>query len=344
MNNFWKELNQPIMALAPMEDVTDTAFRELVMRISQPGRLHILYTEFTSTDGLCHETGRENVIKRFKISESERYWLNRTNTRIVAQIWGTDPEKFRKAAAFITREMDFDGIDINMGCPVKKIIKTGACSALIGQPALAKEIVYATKEGTPLPVSVKTRTGLKEHQTETWMRHLLETRPAAIILHGRTQKNETEVPADWNQLGIAAQVRNALHPEIPLLGNGDLQSLEEAREKIKQYGIEGAMVGRGIFWNPWFFNPGHQPDIAERLDTLLLHTRLFSEYWNHTRNFSVLRRFYKIYIQGFPGAARLRAELMTTHNQNEVKKLIENFKKQIKLPSEIPNQNFHKSI
>ncbi len=117
------------MALAPMEDVTDTAFRELVMRISQPGRLHILYTEFTSTDGLCHEIGRENVIKRFKISESERYWLNRTNTRIVAQIWGTDPEKFRKAAAFITREMDFDGIDINMGCPVKKIIKTGACSA-----------------------------------------------------------------------------------------------------------------------------------------------------------------------------------------------------------------------
>ncbi|MDZ7777491.1 MAG: tRNA-dihydrouridine synthase family protein [Bacteroidales bacterium] len=163
--NFWKTLSRPVMLLAPMEDVTDTAFRELVMRISNPEHLDVLFTEFTSTDGFCHEVGRENVIKRFKISDSERHWLDKTNTKIVAQIWGTDPEKFYRSAKHITGEMDFDGIDINMGCPVKKIVKNGGCSALINTPELAKEIILATKEGTNLPVSVKTRTGNSKNTT-----------------------------------------------------------------------------------------------------------------------------------------------------------------------------------
>ncbi|MCF8230897.1 MAG: tRNA-dihydrouridine synthase [Bacteroidales bacterium] len=334
MTNFWKNIEKPIISLAPMEDVTDTAFRELVMRISNPKHLDVLFTEFTSTDGLCHEVGRENVIKRFKISDSERRLLDQTNTKIVAQIWGTDPEKYYRSAKFVAEEMDFDGIDINMGCPVKKIIKNGACSALINTPELAKEIIQATMEGSNLPVSVKTRSGIKQHQTENWMRHLLETKPAAITLHGRTQKDMSEVPAEWEEVGKAARVRDEIHPHTLIFGNGDIQSLNEAHEKSRQYNLDGTMIARGIFGNPWIFNPGYQPSLDERLDTLLLHTQLFDDYWQNDRNFAVLRRFYKIYVQGFPGASKLRASLMQTQNSEEVKEVIEEFRKKVPFTAE----------
>ena len=326
MTNFWKNIEKPIISLAPMEDVTDTAFRELVIRISHPKHLDVLFTEFTSTDGLCHEVGRENVIKRFNISDSEKHWLDKTNTKLVAQIWGTDPDKFYRSAKFIADEMNFDGIDINMGCPVKKIVKNGACSALINTPELAKEIVLATMEGSNLPVSVKTRSGIKQHQTETWISHLLETKPAAITLHGRTQKAMSDVPADWEEVGKAVQIRDENHPDTLIFGNGDIESLDEAYEKTRQFNLDGAMIARGIFGNPWIFRPGYQPGLNERLNTLLLHTQLFDDYWQNDRNFAVLRRFYKIYAQGFPGASKLRSSLMQTQNREEVKDVIEGFR------------------
>jgi|AntRauTorckE6833_2_1112554.scaffolds.fasta_scaffold01275_4 tRNA-dihydrouridine synthase len=326
--NFWKTLSRPVMSLAPMEDVTDTAFRELVMRISNPEHLDVLFTEFTSMDGLCHEVGRENVIKRFKISESERHWLDKTNTKIVAQVWGTDPEKFYRSAKYITGKMDFDGIDINMGCPVKKIVKNGGCSALISTPELAKEIILATKEGSNLPVSVKTRTGIKNHNTASWIIDLLETKPAAITLHGRTQKDMSEVPADWKEVGKAAAIRNEKNPETLIFGNGDILSIAQANKKVKQYNLDGVMIGRGVFHNPWVFNPGFEPTLSERLDTLLLHTQLFDDYWQDQRNFAVLRRFYKIYVQGFPGASKLRAALMETQNKEEVTKVMNAFRQE----------------
>jgi len=326
--NFWKTLSRPVMSLAPMEDVTDTAFRELVMRISNPEHLDVLFTEFTSMDGLCHEVGRENVIKRFKISESERHWLDKTNTKIVAQVWGTDPEKFYRSAKYITGKMDFDGIDINMGCPVKKIVKNGGCSALIITPELAKEIILATKEGSNLPVSVKTRTGIKNHNTASWIIDLLETKPAAITLHGRTQKDMSEVPADWKEVGKAAAIRNEKNPETLIFGNGDILSIAQANKKVKQYNLDGVMIGRGVFHNPWVFNPGFEPTLSERLDTLLLHTQLFDDYWQDQRNFAVLRRFYKIYVQGFPGASKLRAALMETQNKEEVTKVMNAFRQE----------------
>lgn len=326
--NFWNTLSRPVISLAPMEDVTDTAFRELIMRISNPDHLDVLFTEFTSTDGLCHETGRENVIKRFKISDSERHWLDKTNTKIVAQIWGTDPEKFYRSAKYITEEMNFDGIDINMGCPVKKIVKNGGCSALINTPELAKEIVLATMEGTKLPVSVKTRTGIKKHNTASWVSDLLETKPAAITLHGRTQKDMSEVPADWEEVGKASKIRDEIAPNTLIFGNGDVKSIAKAHEKTEEHRIDGVMIGRGVFANPWVFNPGYEPALGEKLETLLLHTHLFDEYWKENRNFAVLRRFYKIYVQGFPGASRLRASLMETQDGKEVNEVVEEFRKQ----------------
>ncbi len=326
MANFWTTLEKPVFTLAPMEDVTDTAFRELVMRISDPRYFHVIFTEFTSTDGLCHPVGRPNVISRLHVNESERQVLREKGMKIVAQIWGADPEKFYRATKLICGEFDFDGLDINMGCPVKKIVKQGACSALIGKPQLAAEIIQATKEAANIPVSVKTRTGIKKHNTDEWISQLLDQDPAAITLHGRTQRDMSEVPADWNEVKRAVQVRDASGKNIPVLGNGDVMSVPDALTKCRLTGADGVMVGRGIFHNPWIFNDP-QPDITTRdkIDLLWQHVVLFTDTWGQGRNFAMLKRFFKIYTNNFHGAARLRAELMETNNREEVRDVLDRF-------------------
>jgi nifR3 family TIM-barrel protein len=326
MNNFWTALPRPMFTLAPMEDVTDTSFRQLVMEISDPAYFHVIFTEFTSTDGLCHPVGRPNVISRLQINDSEREVLQRKGFKIVAQIWGANPDKFFEATRLICSEMDFDGIDINMGCPVKKIVKQGGCSALIGQPSLAAEIIQATKEAANIPVSVKTRTGIKKHDTENWIGFLLEQNPAAIILHARTQKDMSEVDADWREIARAVEVRNASGKNIPLLGNGDVMSVEDALQKCANTGADGVMVGRGIFHNPWFFNrPQPENTTPDKLDLLWRHVELFTKTWEGQRNFAILKRFFKIYTNNFKGAARLRAALMETNSAAEVRKVLDAF-------------------
>lgn len=312
--------------LAPMEDVTDTSFRELVMRISDPAYFQVVFTEFTSTDGLCHPVGRPNVISRLRINDSEREVLKAKGMKIVAQIWGANPEKYYEATRMICREFDFDGIDINMGCPVKKIVKQGACSALIGQPALAAEIIQATKEASNIPVSVKTRTGIKKHDTENWIGHLLKQDPAALILHCRTQKDQSEVPADWNEITKAVAVRDASGKDIPLYGNGDVMSVEDALQKVETTGANGVMVGRGIFHNPWIFNrPQPEITVKDKLELLWKHVELFTQTWGTDKNFAILKRFFKIYTSNFHGAAHLRAELMETNNAGEVRQVLDRF-------------------
>ena len=319
MNNFWKKFKSPVFSLAPMEDVTDTVFREIVMGMSMPGKLNVVFTEFTSVEGMNHPVGRERVSERLIVNQSERKLLKDLNIKLVAQIWGRNPEVYSKIARYITNNYQFDGLDINMGCPVKKVIKIGACSALIGEPNLAKEIILATKEPTNLPVSVKTRTGIKEHQTEEWISDLLEVTPAAIILHGRTQRMQSEGEASWDEISKAVKVKNQINPEIPLYGNGDVFSVERAFERIVESGVDGIMIGRGIFQNPWFFNP-QKKEITkqERITKLLEHTRLFETTWATKKNFNILKRFYKIYLNGFEGAAKMRADLMQVKNYNEV--------------------------
>ncbi len=313
--------------LAPMEDVTDTSFRELVMRISNPEYFQVVFTEFTSTDGLCHPVGRPNVISRLQVNESERKVLKEKGMKIVAQIWGANPEKFYQAVKMICEEFDFDGLDINMGCPVKKIVKQGGCSALIGQPALAAEIIQATKEASNIPVSIKTRTGIKKHDTENWISHLLAQDPAALILHGRTQKDQSEIPADWDEIRKAVELRNASGKDIPIFGNGDVMSVEDALEKCRDTGADGVMVGRGVFHNPWIFNhPQPEISIQEKLDLLWEHVELYTKTWGSGKKFSVLKRFFKIYTNNFHGAARLRAELMETNNPEEVRAVLDKFR------------------
>jgi len=319
MHNFWKEFKGPVFSLAPMEDVTDTVFREIVAGMSEPGKLNVVFTEFTSVEGMNHPVGRERVSERLIVNDSELELLQKLNIKLVAQIWGRNPEVYHKIARDITENYHFDGIDINMGCPVKKVFKIGACSALIGEPELAKEIILATKEGTNLPVSVKTRTGIKLHQTEEWILQLLEVEPAAIILHGRTQRMQSEGDANWKEIAKAVQVKNQLKPHIPFHGNGDVFSYEKGLEKIKESGVDGVMIGRGIFQNPWFFSP-QKTEISkeERIEKLLQHTTLFEKTWSGQKNFNILKRFYKIYLNSFPGAAKMRADLMEVKSYQKV--------------------------
>lgn len=323
MESFWNTYDVPIIALAPMEDVTDTVLRELLLGLADPGALHVVMTEFVSTDGLVHKKARKRVIHRLQVTDEERSLLNNKKVKIVAQIWGNNPENYQQVVKEITEEMEFDGIDINMGCPVAKVVARGCCSGLIGNPSLAKEIVLAAKESTHLPVSVKTRTGLKTIATEEWIGHLLETKPAAITLHGRTQKQMTVGPAKWEEIGKAARLRDALGLDIPILGNGDLLSLEEARQKCADYHLDGAMIGRGIFENPWLFmEEQRERTKEEKLELLWKHTELFDRVWGDTKNFHILRRYYSIYAKGFPGAADLRAKLMQTQGIDEVRGLL----------------------
>ncbi len=317
--NFWENLKKPIMILAPMEDVTDTVFRQIVNTVGRPD---VVMTEFTSTDAMC-SPGLKRVSDRLEFDSSER--------PVVAQIWGTDPEKFTQAAKIISK-MGFDGIDINMGCPVRDVTKTGACSALIKTPLLAKQIIEATKLGAPkLPISVKTRIGFNEIDTENWVKFLLEQNLSALTLHFRTAKEMSKVPAHWEEAQKAVAVRNQLQVKTLIIGNGDVKSLQEAHDKAAQYQLDGIMIGRGIFENVWIFNPDikiEEITLAERLALLQKHIELFEKTWGNAKNFAILKKFVKCYINGFSGASELRVNLMETKSLTELKtkitKLISN--------------------
>ncbi len=322
-SNFWNDQQTPSFSLAPMEDVTDTVFREMILKNSEKDKLHLLFSEFTSTDGMCHEIGHDKVKHRLQINSSEKKHLTDKSVKLIAQIWGKNPEKYYKTAQYIAQETDFDGIDINMGCPVKNVVKSGCCSALIQDPILAQEIILATREASNLPLSVKTRIGFKNVVTDSWISHLLTQPIDALILHGRIQKQMSEGLADWNEINKAVKLRNKLAPHIKIIGNGDVISHQDGLDKIKIYGVDGVMIGRGIFKNPWLFSPKLENiDEATRLNMLWEHTDLYSKTWQGIKNFSILKRFFKIYCKEFYGAAKLCNELMQTSSADEVKKVL----------------------
>ena len=318
MDNFWQTIKKPVIALAPMEDVTDTVFREVVLSVSEVDALNVVFTEFTSTDGLCHEKGRPKVIERLLVNTSEMQLLKARNTKLVAQIWGSDPEKFRESARMISEMNLFDGIDINMGCPAKKLAKSKSCANLINYPDLAKEIIYATAESTDLPVSVKTRIGYSRIITEQWISHLLETNPAAITVHGRTRKMMSNGPALWNEIGKAVALRNQSGSSTLIIGNGDVYSYNDAMQRITQYGVDGVMVGTGVFRNPWMFNS--QPveiGVGQRIDLMRRHITLYQDTWGNGKDYNVLKRFFKIYLNGFANAAHWRDAFMRAGNYED---------------------------
>ncbi len=319
MSNFWNELNRPFFALAPMEDVTDTVFRELINTLSEPNTLKLYFTEFTSIDGLCHPKGYNNVAHRLFVNPSEQARLALTGGKLVAQIWGNSPDKFIKAAQIITQMGHFNGIDINMGCPDKSVVKHGSGSALIDNPNLVTDIIAATKSATNLPVSIKTRIGTKTIVTESWLTHLLSQPIDALTIHGRTQKQMSDGQADWNEIGKEVRIKQTLNRNIPILGNGDILTVEQGLEMIEQHQLDGVMVGRGIFHNPWMFDTKKtEVSLSERLETLLNHVQQYERTFANQKNFAQLKRFFKIYISKFDGASQLRDQLMRCNNAAEV--------------------------
>ncbi len=314
IKGFWQNLKKPIYALAPMANVTDAAFRQLIAHYGKPD---VMFTEFVSCDGLC-SIGRDKLLIDFLFDQSQR--------PIVAQIFGSKPDNFYKTALLIN-ELGFDGIDINMGCPDKTIEHQGAGAALINTPQLAQDIIRATQRGAgKLPVSIKTRIGYKSNTLDSWLPYLLETEPAAITIHARTRQEMSSVPAHWQSLTQAMEITQKYYSnkERPLiLGNGDVENLQDADEKIKTYGVDGVMIGRGIFGNPWLFSKHTTPIITdEKLRVMLEHTRLFEKLFEKKKHFDIMKKHYKAYITGFEGAKELRLELNSAHSAAEVSAIV----------------------
>lgn len=317
MKNMWNVLPRPFFVLAPMEDVTDHAFRELIAtHLPCP---EVFFTEFTSSEGVC-SAGRERTIHRLKFSENQR--------PIVAQIWGLTPEPMYKVAVLI-KEMGFDGIDINMGCPVPAVMQKGAGAYLIETPSLAAEMIHAVREGADgIPVSVKTRIGFKRVTTEKWISHLLGQNIDALTVHFRTAKQMSKVPADWEQARSVIEIRDTLAPKTVVIGNGDVGSYSEGCALHQRYKVDGIMIGRGIFTNPWIFDRSkvlveHSP--SDYIDLLKYHIVLFENAWGERKHFDIMKKFFKMYIRNFSGAHELRMKLMEVKSAQQAQALLSSF-------------------
>ncbi|PIY80904.1 MAG: hypothetical protein COY80_00625 [Candidatus Pacebacteria bacterium CG_4_10_14_0_8_um_filter_42_14] len=344
--NFWQQLKKPIIGLSPMDGVTDQPFRYIQKKYGQPD---IVYTEFASVEGVCH--GATSMLKDFLYDETQR--------PVIAQVYGTTPDSFRQTATLLC-QLGFDGIDINMGCPAKNVAHSGAGAKLITTPKLAQEIIKETKLGIEdwvngksaadcanvsdeitreverrhellpiayqqrqsIPVSVKTRIGFDKPVIRDWMETLLEMEPVAIALHGRTLKQQYGGSADWEQIGIAAEI--ASKSETLILGNGDVTSLEIAHERASTYKLDGILIGRASFGNPFVFRESVHvsPTIYE---IAVEHAEVFEKTYSSREKYSFLpmRKHLGWYVRGVPEAASIRAALFQTNSSQEVRSVLE---------------------
>ena len=309
--SFWNTLPPPFFVLAPMEAVTDIVFRHVVAKAAAPD---VYFTEFVNAASFCSPKGEHSTRGRLTFSADEQ--------PMVAQIWGTNPEHFSQMSQGLA-EKGFAGIDINMGCPVKDVIKTGGGSGLIENPTLAAELIAAAKTGG-LPVSVKTRIGFKTIKTEEWASFLLQQDLAALTIHGRTQKEMSKVPAHWDEIAKVVRLRDKLAPQTLIIGNGDVTDRQHGLELAKTYGVDGIMIGRGVFHNPFAFEVSPREHSREELLELLdFQLQLFDEVAKtEPRKFDPLKRYFKIYARDFAGASELRDKLMHTKSTDEVRAIL----------------------
>jgi nifR3 family TIM-barrel protein len=370
MTNFWQKLanvgahgkrakgvdgkRKPFFALAPMANVTDAAFRKMLAKYGKPD---VTWTEFVSADGLV-SAGRERLLVDLKFSKAER--------PIVAQLFGSRPETMRQAAKLVA-ELGFDGLDLNMGCPDRAVEKQGGGAAMMKDPQRALAILQAAREGwlegckkknnksidstlsklakTPsgLPISIKTRVGYNKIDLE-WIELLLSPNLPALTVHLRTRKEMSEVPAHWELMPKIVNLRDHVQKDIPpnertlIIGNGDVVSLADAREKAEKYGCDGVMIGRGVFGKPWFFNEKKSAIFTKpetRLKIMLEHATLFEKMFGNgslkkigggrLKNFAVMKKHFKAYVSGWDGAKELRVKLMEAETLREVKKIVSEF-------------------
>jgi tRNA-dihydrouridine synthase len=316
------KLPKPFFVLAPMDDVTDTVFRQIVGSCAAPD---LYFTEFVNADGL-QSPGRQKLLKKLRFTPADQ--------PLIAQIWGKDPDKFYKTAQQIAdgtlaRELglpagvNFAGIDLNMGCPQKSEVKNGTCVALMNDRPLTEQLITATSDGLDgrLPLSVKTRTGFHDVDL-TWHEFLLKHKLAMLTIHGRTKVQMSKVPADWDLIGQIRELRDQLAPDTLIVGNGDVTDCTHGLELAQKYRLDGIMIGRGVFHDPFIFaeqSPWKDHTAAQRIDLYKQHVQLFAETWqNHERPIHTLNKFCKLYINGFDGAKELRDQLMRAGSTHEL--------------------------
>lgn len=307
--DFWKQFKPGFTILAPMEGVTDIAFRQVVAKAARPD---IFYTEFTNVNSYTSEKGRHNALERFRVEESER--------PIVPQIWGTKPEMFTETAQAL-KKAGFPAVDINMGCPDRHVVATGGGSGLIRTPELAAEIIRAAKLAD-LPVSVKTRLGYSRvDEWRGWLTSLLQETPAALTIHLRTKKEMSKVAAHYELIPEIVALKNDISPDTTLIVNGDIERPADAQQFIEM-GADGIMIGRGVFHNPFCFEKTPRAhDREELIDLMRYHLDLYEKY--QLSPYDPLKHFYKIYINNFPGASEIRERLMQTKNIPEARLILD---------------------
>jgi tRNA-dihydrouridine synthase len=369
--NFWTSLPKPIIGLAPMDGVTDAAFRLVV---ATQGAADVSVTEFTNVGDICR--GPDRMMSSLLYAECER--------PVVAQLYGKDPDLFYQAAHIVC-ELGFDGLDINMGCPSKNVASSGSGAGLIRTPDVAHAILRAARQGVldwsngrtvadagikaaraelihamntgrsgmpvvprrELPVSVKTRLGYDTVIVERWISRLLDARPAAIAVHGRTLEQMYRGEADWS--AIARAVELAKGTGTWLLGNGDLHSMQDVVHRVRETGVHGVLVGRGALGSPWLFQTketaraaaaqmfeserGREPlsslsikkDPADRFRVMMEHARHFEAIFGQTQ-FPRMRKHLGWYCKGFPHAASLRASMVRASSVRDVERILEEFR------------------
>ncbi len=321
MKKFWDKLPKPFFCLAPMADVTDAAFRRMFAKYGKPD---VTWTEFVSADGLVSE-GRKVLKYDLFYTEKER--------PIIVQLFSSHPSKMREAAKYVA-ELGFDGIDINMGCPDRSVEKQGAGAAMMKDQNKAREIIQAVKDGVKdskkknVSISVKTRIGYNKNQINEWIPFLLSQDIDALTIHARTRKEMSDVPARWEHVKEVVEIRNKMGVKTKIIGNGDVRDLKHGYELAKETGCDGVMIGRAVFGNPWIFSRREKiPTTEQRLKVMLEHTKLYEKLLGKVKNFAVMKKHFKAYVNGFEGAKELRVKLMETHNYTEAEKIVKEFLK-----------------
>lgn len=328
MSNFYQNLPRPFISLAPMEDVTDVVFRQVVARAGRPD---LFYTEFTNTDSFVSPLGKHSALRRLQFLPNEQ--------PIVAQIWGSKPESFAKTIPEL-KAMGYQAVDINMGCPDKAVIKSGGGSALIRNPELAGDIIRVTKQAG-LPLSVKTRLGFSRvDEWRAWLSFLLQQDLELLTIHLRTRKEMSKVEAHFELIPEIIALRDQIAPQTRLAINGDVLNRAQALELANKHNLDGVMIGRGVFQNPFCFTD-KIPTQNKLLDLLKLHLDLFDQHnTDDAKKFAPLKKFFKIYLRDFDGAKDLRARLMLTNSTAEVRQILADFEagKLARLSTEQINQ------
>lgn len=287
-----------------MADVTDIVFRHFVLRHSRPD---VLYTEFVACKGLRAPDRRRPLMPHLWYSEQER--------PIVAQVFGSEPDDFFACARRL-REWGFDGMDINMGCPDRRVEKQGAGASLMRDPSRAQTLIRAAKAGLDgLPLTVKTRLGYHTIETASWIGAVLAAKPDVLVVHGRTRQELSDAPAHWDEIALAANM--ARDAGVLCVGNGDVASREQGEEFARRFGVDGVMIGRGVFGNPWVFAGRAARGESEQLAALARLITQWEGFWQARKNHGLLKKHFKAYVDGFPGSKALRAELMGTSKSSE---------------------------